>query len=462
MDLLTSLTESGSETGSVSVRVKESLRNAVMSGAIKSGQRLPPMRSLARRFEVSLATVERAIRELSIEGILERQHGNGTYVSPKGPTAAMRTLRMSPPQVLNAFEQERVSRQFHEVCPEAELIFTDDNPDIIESEAALQPQEVDRLEDIDDLVCELYGRCGAAGTVFDPLRVNGRLHMLPVTLDHLVTLVNRNLFEKVGVPLPSPYWSWEESLDLARALTNRAEGVYGFAAVSFPVYLVTVVQQNGGRVFDRSGRVCHLTEPEAIQAGEYIRRMAAFAPADQNDFQEILKMFCAGRIAMMTASTWHYKPAMRAEFELEARRLPISKRRAELLLDAKGYGIRRGRGGQAQVRQMLKILAGIETWPEYLPNNPAVPLTGSLQESNPVTEVYRECLGHCRDLLDEVQPSLRRLEHSQALSIMGGTVRTIRRNMDAPVVAIMTQLRDHVEAILARHGESGAGRGRVM
>ncbi|QPF74737.1 GntR family transcriptional regulator [Roseateles sp. DAIF2] len=45
------------------------------------GGRLPPERELSERFEVARETLRRTLRELEVEGLLERKQGAGTFVS---------------------------------------------------------------------------------------------------------------------------------------------------------------------------------------------------------------------------------------------------------------------------------------------------------------------------------------------------------------------------------------------
>ncbi len=53
---------------------------AVTSGELKSGQKLPSTRELARRFEIHANTVSAAYRELANKGWLEFRKGSGVYV----------------------------------------------------------------------------------------------------------------------------------------------------------------------------------------------------------------------------------------------------------------------------------------------------------------------------------------------------------------------------------------------
>jgi GntR family transcriptional regulator len=59
---------------------------AVLSGRLKSGDRLPTIRSLAVELKTNPNTIAKAYGELEIRGILATQVGSGTYISDKKPT----------------------------------------------------------------------------------------------------------------------------------------------------------------------------------------------------------------------------------------------------------------------------------------------------------------------------------------------------------------------------------------
>ena len=61
------------------VQLKELLRNEILQGDIK--QKVPSERELMDRFSVSRSTVRQAISELVREGVIEKIHGKGTFIS---------------------------------------------------------------------------------------------------------------------------------------------------------------------------------------------------------------------------------------------------------------------------------------------------------------------------------------------------------------------------------------------
>lgn len=61
-------------------RIAEQLRRDVTDGEYAPGDRLPAETSLAERFHVSVPTIRQAIGVLRAEGVIESQHGVGTFV----------------------------------------------------------------------------------------------------------------------------------------------------------------------------------------------------------------------------------------------------------------------------------------------------------------------------------------------------------------------------------------------
>ena len=56
------------------------LRRAITLGEYKEGARLPSEADLVVRFTTSRLTVQRALKELQHQGLIERRAGSGTYV----------------------------------------------------------------------------------------------------------------------------------------------------------------------------------------------------------------------------------------------------------------------------------------------------------------------------------------------------------------------------------------------
>lgn len=63
------------------LQLKNSLTEAIRSGRYAPGEPVPTEPQLCEQYNVSRITVRRAIAELQAEGLLEKRHGKGTFVS---------------------------------------------------------------------------------------------------------------------------------------------------------------------------------------------------------------------------------------------------------------------------------------------------------------------------------------------------------------------------------------------
>src|SRR5215813_10324328 len=63
----------------------EEIRDAILSGRLKRGSRLPSTRELAKQYRVSRGSVVMAFEQLHSEGYLEGRSGDGTYVNDHLP-----------------------------------------------------------------------------------------------------------------------------------------------------------------------------------------------------------------------------------------------------------------------------------------------------------------------------------------------------------------------------------------
>ena len=83
------------------LQLKEQIRHACDTGALRPGDSLPGIRALAESMVINPNTVARVYRELEQEGLLELRHGIGAFVATGGSTTrwtAARTGQMRAAQ----------------------------------------------------------------------------------------------------------------------------------------------------------------------------------------------------------------------------------------------------------------------------------------------------------------------------------------------------------------------------
>src|ERR1700693_3323843 len=66
----------------ISRQITEQIRAQCLSGTLKSGDSLPPVRRLAQQLAVNVNTVLRVSERLAADRLIEMRHGDGTYVLP--------------------------------------------------------------------------------------------------------------------------------------------------------------------------------------------------------------------------------------------------------------------------------------------------------------------------------------------------------------------------------------------
>lgn len=74
---------SNSNNKPIYIQVKEQIKNAIIMGELKSGDKLPSIRSLAKDLKISVITTKNAYDELENDGYVKTIPAKGIYVSNK-------------------------------------------------------------------------------------------------------------------------------------------------------------------------------------------------------------------------------------------------------------------------------------------------------------------------------------------------------------------------------------------
>jgi GntR family histidine utilization transcriptional repressor len=79
LDSFDSISKSAPEP--IYLQIKKAIQQRIVSGEWPSGQKLPSENELVNALDVSRMTINRALRELTQEGLIERVHGLGSFVA---------------------------------------------------------------------------------------------------------------------------------------------------------------------------------------------------------------------------------------------------------------------------------------------------------------------------------------------------------------------------------------------
>ena len=163
--------------------------------------------------------------------------------------------------------------------------------------------EAGAIVPLDDLAEE----AGISADTFFPgawesANYNDQLWGVPFNVDvWFFSFYNADLFEEAGIE-PESTTTWEGLRAAAEQLTGDGQygvGLFAHRGEDTTVVLDSFVFSNGGRVLNDDGS-CALTEPEAVEALEYLASLTPYAPqgilnASSGDMREL---FLNGSLAM--------------------------------------------------------------------------------------------------------------------------------------------------------------------
>jgi GntR family transcriptional regulator len=77
------------------LQIANQVKYLIAAGRLAAGDEIPPIRVLAQQLLINPSTVVRAYLELEREGVVQKRHGSGTYISGTGsPLARKERLKI--------------------------------------------------------------------------------------------------------------------------------------------------------------------------------------------------------------------------------------------------------------------------------------------------------------------------------------------------------------------------------
>lgn len=142
-------------------RILEFVRQEILGGKYKAGDQLPTDGQLMRQFSTSRPTVARAMRDLEMEGYLERRAGSGSFV---------RVPSQNQPSLIGMLTPEVGEHElFQPICNEIALQCQKHNLSLLWADAAAKSQAPEELEKSAKDLCQRYIGLGVAGVFFAPV-----------------------------------------------------------------------------------------------------------------------------------------------------------------------------------------------------------------------------------------------------------------------------------------------------
>lgn len=429
------------------------IKGMIADGKMPPSAKLPSVRTMARQFNLSHTTVNKVLHELKSSGLLVSRQGAGVFVAPsphvvpQAPAAELWVQAI----ILVGEERRRLLAQFERECPGCRLIESPEGDDLAWIEQSFLPRSAGALVDMTAKAREVYGRSASQTDLLAPLCVEGRLPMLPMSLNAQIMACNLDVFERAGVPLPAEDWTWDDFLRTCALLRSAAPEVA--PAVIYPHwdYVLPVIWQSGGAVFSPDGRRCLIDHAPALRAASFLREAGRLCrPAWSTDHAEIYRRFIAGGVGLATVGAWGY--CQLNEGGARWRGVPLPRAEASVTwTSARGYGLSRRSVHHREAMRFIELRAAQETWPDKVGRRCGLPLHSSLELDGPTERCFRRAFMTGRPWLSDIDPERRRPRHMTALNAIVRHVPALLHGSQPPI-DVLRAVREEVDALISPSG----------
>ena len=136
------------------------------------------------------------------------------------------------------------------------------------------------------------------------------------------------MFDAAGVKYPDTMnATFDEIVDKATKLTKASDNIFGFSGASGAHHII--IRSFGGDVLDSERKKSRLTEPEAVQATQWIQdliyKQKVHPTPDQLSTGGDTNLFAGGKVAMLSQTLWtgtFLIPLVAGKFKYGAALLP--------------------------------------------------------------------------------------------------------------------------------------------
>ncbi len=201
------------------------------------------------------------------------------------------------------------------------------------------------------------------------LSFQNEVYALAYDLGPPILFYNKDLFDKVGVPTPSPTepMTWEQFRETAVELTNADAGQYGYIQDPVWDWIVPWLWSGGGDYMNAAATECTLDSPESIAALEFIVGLftedKVAAPitdlANPNAGQEA---FFGGKIGMHVNGPWQFVNVRESsDFAFDVAPLPAGEAGSVGWVNGSGFGVSSATQYAEQAWQAVEVITSTES-----------------------------------------------------------------------------------------------------
>ena len=288
---------------------------------------------------------------------------------------------------------QEMLEQFHATHPNIRVFYTPDPEDVVESMP--DAMQAGTAPDVFASCCAHFPTWAQGGHTLDLrpfveadldqatiddwdaaqytsfFKRDGQQYGLPKYHGALALYYNKDLLDQYGVDYPDQTWDHDDYLSAMKGLTHDRNGdgqtdLWGSMIDISWARVQMYVNAWGGHLVDPDDpTLCRMSEPEAMQAMEWIRARMwnDKVMATPLDVQNVTtrQAFITGQIAMVEEGSWALKDILsEADFRIGVAPLPAGPARRVTLASTDGFGIYAGTRHPDASWELLKFLISKE------------------------------------------------------------------------------------------------------
>ncbi|HEX2032632.1 MAG TPA: extracellular solute-binding protein [Chloroflexota bacterium] len=168
-------------------------------------------------------------------------------------------------------------------------------------------------------------------TVVEAMKWRGKMYAFPMGINTSAMFVNKGIYERAGVPLPTDEQTWDDLVNTGKRLTS-GDGAQKVWANNAQYYTPTWSVAYGGSWLDPDGTKVTLNNPRTLKVLTLWRELwekhgaspnpAEYAEATTASGGQPYSLFTGSRLAQMAAGTWGLPPARKEGFDWDLAEVP--------------------------------------------------------------------------------------------------------------------------------------------
>jgi multiple sugar transport system substrate-binding protein len=161
--------------------------------------------------------------------------------------------------------------------------------------------------------------------IVEAMKWRGKMYAFPMGINTSAMFVNKGIYQKAGVALPTDEQTWDDLVNTGRRLTS-GEGAQKIWANNVAYYTSYWPVAYGGGWMDADATKIMIDNPQTLKVLTLLREMwdrHGVCPTPKENAEiGLLPLFATGRVAQFAGGTWGLDPFRRESFDWDIVEVP--------------------------------------------------------------------------------------------------------------------------------------------